>query len=253
MVSRMDASSIVEVDTVVGVAQMVDALDKLPITVQPSIYIDLEGVDLCRYGTVSIMQIHCLPSTRTYLIDVYTLGDKCFSTPGSESRTLKHILESADILKVFFDVRNDSDALYSKYQIDLAGIHDLQLMELATRSGPKRLVNGLSRCIERDARLSLHERSVLAQIKEKGKRLFAPERGGRYEVFNERPLPNDIRLYCAQDVQILPRLWTEYNKKMSPAWRQRMVAESKARVCLSQTVTYDGRGRHMAKGPVDWQ
>jgi exonuclease 3'-5' domain-containing protein 1 len=59
------------------------------------------------------------------LVDIYTLGDKAFPTIGAGGRTLKGILESDSIPKVFFDVRNDSDALFSHFQIRLAGIHDL--------------------------------------------------------------------------------------------------------------------------------
>ncbi|CAF3625678.1 unnamed protein product [Fusarium graminearum] len=180
------------------------------------------------------------------------MGDKCFSTPGSNRRTLKDILECDNITKVFFDVRNDSDALYGSYQIKLAGIHDLQLMELATRSFSRRCVNGLSKCIERDAPLSVRERLDWVRIKEAGVRLFAPEKGGAYEVFNERPLPDAIKLYCAQDVQILPRLWAHYDGKMGQRWREKMIAASKARVELSQSATYNGKGRHMALAPSGW-
>ncbi|CAM1507684.1 Fc.00g073250.m01.CDS01 [Cosmosporella sp. VM-42] len=247
-----DESDIVEVNDMATLAQLVDTLDEPPKTMQPSIYIDLEGVNLSRHGTVSIMQIYHLPLERTYLIDVFTLGDKCFSTPGSKGRTLKQILESEDILKVFFDVRNDSDALYGNYQIKLAGIQDLQLMELATRTFSKRCVNGLSKCIERDALLSSYERSVWAQIKDNGVRLFAPEKGGRYEVFNERPMLDGIKSYCAQDVQILPRLWEYYDGKISQEWRKIVMTESKARVQLSQSSTYQGKGKHMALAPVGW-
>lgn len=247
-----DKLNVVEVDNVAGLAQLVDALDELPTMGQPSVYIDLEGVNLSRHGTVSIMQIYCLPTECTYLLDVYTLDGRCFSTPGTKGRTLKHILESKEIIKVFFDVRNDSDALYSKYQINLAGIYDLQLMELATRTFPKRCVNGLSKCIERDAPLSHHERLTWVQTKDSGLRLFAPEKGGRYEVFNERPLPEGIKSYCAQDVQILPRLWKHYDNKISRKWRERVVTESKARVQLSQSASYCGKGRHMALAPAGW-
>jgi exonuclease 3'-5' domain-containing protein 1 len=234
-----------------AVAQLVDLLDGRS-TVQPSIFIDLEGVNLSRHGTVSIMQVYYMPIKCTYLIDVYTMGDKCFSTPGSNGRTLKDILECDNITKVFFDVRNDSDALYGSYQIKLAGIHDLQLMELATRSFSRRCVNGLSKCIERDAPLSVRERLDWVRIKEAGVRLFAPEKGGAYEVFNERPLPDAIKLYCAQDVQILPRLWAYYDGKMGQRWREKMIAASKARVELSQSATYNGKGRHMALAPSGW-
>ncbi|CAG9953920.1 unnamed protein product [Clonostachys rosea f. rosea IK726] len=247
-----DRPNVVEVNDAATLARMVDILDELPTTVQPSIYIDIEGVNLSRHGTVSIMQIHHLSPECTYLIDVYTLGKECFSTPGGKGRTLKHILESETVLKVFFDVRNDSDALYSHYQISLAGIYDLQLMELATRTFSKRCVNGLSRCIERDAPLSSRERSIWAQTKDNGVRLFAPEKGGRYEVFNERPMLDGIKSYCAQDVQILPRLWEYYNGRISHQWRDRVIAESKARVQLSQSPTYQGKGQHMALAPAGW-
>ncbi|KAI6753825.1 hypothetical protein HG530_013001 [Fusarium avenaceum] len=246
-----DKPAIIFVNSTTGIAELVDSLHGPP-TVHPSIFIDLEGVNLSRHGTISIMQVYHLPSKNTYLIDVYTLGDKCFSTPGSNGRTLKEILESDSVSKVFFDVRNDSDALYSHYQIKLAGIHDLQLMELSTRTFSRRCVTGLSKCIERDAPLSTQERLAWFQTKESGLRLFAPEKGGRYEVFNERPLPDAIKSYCAQDVQILPRLFDYYNGKMSQEWREKMIVSSKARVQSSQSATYNGVGRHMALAPTGW-
>ena len=91
----------------------------------PSLYIDLEGVHLSRQGAISILQILISPQRRTYLIDVHALGSKVFSTAGANGQTLKTIFESETIPKVFFDVRNDSDALYSHFGICLAGIQDI--------------------------------------------------------------------------------------------------------------------------------
>lgn len=101
-------------------------------------------------------------------------------------------------------MRNDSDALYSHFGIKLAGVQDLQLMELATRSFPRRRVNGLARCIENDAPMTAAERQRWKATKQKGVDLFAPERGGSYEVFNVRPLAEDIIQYCVEDVRLLP-------------------------------------------------
>jgi exonuclease 3'-5' domain-containing protein 1 len=50
--------------------------------------------------------------------------------------------------EVIFDIRNDSDALFSLFQISVDGIKDLQLMELATRRGSKDFVAGLATCVE---------------------------------------------------------------------------------------------------------
>lgn len=239
------------VDTTAAVSRLVDTLEGLP-TEPPSLYMDLEGVNLSRHGTISILQIYVLSSRRTFLVDVHTLGDLCFSTRGQSGRTLKDILEAEDIPKVFFDVRNDSDALYSHFNIDLAGIQDLQLMELAARTFSRRFVSGLSKCIEKDAPLSASQRLAWKQVKEKGLDIFDPQRGGGYEVFNKRPLPKNIVLYCIQDVAILPRLWTHYNGRLTPAWKRKVLETSKQRVKLSQSPDYDSQGRQKALAPQGW-
>ena len=140
-----DAFTKIVLDTAAALSKMLDGLDGVP-TQPPSLYFDLEGERLSRHGSISILQLHVLPSKRTYLVDVHTLQHTAFSTCGENGRTLKEILECDGIPKVFFDVRNDSDALYSHFNISLAGVQDLQLMELATRTFSKRCVNGLSRC-----------------------------------------------------------------------------------------------------------
>ena len=239
------------VDTCTAVADLIDAIANLP-TSPPSLYIDLEGVNLSRHGSVSILQVHFSPDNRTYLIDIHTLGDKAFSTAGASGQTLKGILESDSIPKVFFDVRNDSDALFSHFRISLAGVHDIQLMELATRTFSRRCVNGLAKCIERGISLTVSEREVWKETKEKGLVLFAPERGGSYEVFNARPLPEDVMLYCIQDVHFMPKLWRHYNDKMTVIWAAKVQQATRERVALSQTATYNGKGKHMALAPLGW-
>lgn len=237
------------IETQANIGSLVDSLLDLP-THPPSLYVDIEGVNLSRHGTVSILQIYVQPADRTYLVDIYTLREAAFTTPGTRGHTLKNIFESDAIPKAFFDIRNDSDALYSHFGISVAGIVDLQLMELATRSGSKRCINGLARCMERgDASMSYAEKRLWAENKEAGRKLFAPERGGSYEVFNERPIPENIKQYCMQDVKFLPRLWQRYNSILTPMWRGKVEVETEARIRLSQSATFNGQGRHMALGP----
>lgn len=139
------------VDTTALLATVVDTLCGLP-TQPPSIYVDLEGVNLSRHGSISILQLHVLPTRQTYLVDIYTLRREAFTTCGVwGGQTLAAVLESPDIPKIFFDVRNDSDALHAHFGIRLGGIQDLQLMELATRSFARRVVKSLASCIEQDA------------------------------------------------------------------------------------------------------
>jgi exonuclease 3'-5' domain-containing protein 1 len=250
-IHKIESEHVDIIDNAASLSDLVDLLFAQP-TRPPSIYIDVEGEDLSRDGTVSILQLYLLPTKRTYLIDIFTLGESSFTVSGKDGGTLRGVLESATIPKVFFDVRNDSDALYSSFGVLLAGIQDLQLMELASRSFNRRFVNGLSKCIERDGRLTVTERRQWMQCKEKGRRLFAPELGGSYAVFNKRPLEKDIFDYCAQDVQLLPRLWEYYNGKVTPRWRERVLEASGARVAESQSDSYVAHGRHKALAPKTW-
>lgn len=241
------------INTKTRVSDVIAAIDGLP-TTPPSLYIDLEGVYLCRLGSISILQLRMHPINRTFLIDVHILGDLAFSTPGgSEGQTLRSILESSTIPKVFFDVRNDSDALFSHFQVSLAGVHDIQLMELAARSNKsKRLLNGLSRCIEYDAGLSKDGKNRWLAVKNKGLDLFAPEKGGSYEVFNKRPMDPDIVAYCVQDVAFLPVLWKLYHEKLTPNWAEKVENSTKDRIAESQTAAYSPKGKERALGPAGW-
>jgi exonuclease 3'-5' domain-containing protein 1 len=236
------------VDTVEAISTVVDKLIDQP-TTPPSLYFDLEGVNLSRQGSISIIQIHVAPQNKSYLIDIHTLGSKAFDTTSKLGHTLKSVLQSPSIPKVFFDVRNDSDALFSHFQVSLAGIVDLQVMEFATRTFQKRFVNGLSKCIDRDLDLSYSQKVECQRVKEKGVKLFAPEKGGRYEVFNERPLSADIGLYCVQDVQWLPALYQAYSRKLSKTMSTKVANATLARVRESQSPSYNGHGKHKAEGP----
>ncbi|KAL4924850.1 uncharacterized protein BDV17DRAFT_295084 [Aspergillus undulatus] len=145
------------IETATGVAEMVNDLENLP-NDRPSLYVDLEGIDLCRHGSISIMQIYHLPQKKVYLLDVHKLNKMAFLAPGLKActTTLKSVLENPSIQKLFFDVRNDSDALYAHFGVHPSG---------GLRQRPRK-------CIDRDAGLSFDERIKSHAIKEKGRKLF---------------------------------------------------------------------------------
>lgn len=58
---------------------LTSALSPNPST--PSLYIDPEGVNLCRHGTTSLLTAYVLPLGHVYLIDVHTLASLAFTTP----------------------------------------------------------------------------------------------------------------------------------------------------------------------------
>ncbi|KAI1203379.1 ribonuclease H-like domain-containing protein [Nemania serpens] len=241
------------IDTREAVSSMIDELSELP-SEPPSIYMDLEGINLCRHGTVSLLQVHSRPMGQNYLVDITTLGRAAFKAKGKRSRiTLRSILESEDIPKVFFDVRCDSDALYHHFQIRLQNIHDIQLMELVTRRYRRTKVAGLRQCIEADMSLKKTEKLKWKAAKEAGSSLFAPEKGGDYAVFDQRPLREEIMTYCAQDVRYLPRLWDLYHGKLQNRWRVKLLKATLARVKESQGANYEPKGPHMLLAPAGWR
>jgi exonuclease 3'-5' domain-containing protein 1 len=247
-----NGSSFTFVDCDSTLSDMLDTLTDLPVE-PPSIYVDLEGVKLSRHGTISIIQLYVLPKGHTFLVDIHQLQERAFSTTGKQSnQSLKTIFEAQNIPKAFFDVRNDSDALFHHFQIRLAGVEDIQLMELATRTGPKKYVNGLQRCIEQDTMMTFTERSRWNAAKEAGVKLFDPVKGGRYEVFNDRPLAKEIIRYCVQDVQFLPRLWSCYKGRLSAPWAVKVQQATRERVALSQSKHYVSHGAHKALAPTGW-
>lgn len=204
---------------------------------------------------ISIMQLFVATLKTTYLFHIYTMKSTAFTTPSPKSNcSLKDVLESETTQKIFFDVRNDSDALLSHYGIRLRGVMDIQLMELAARShGGRRFVNGLSRCIERDLGFGPAEKRSWTQGKEKGLALFHPDKGGDYEVFNQRTLAQELRDYCVADVTFLPRLWAWYNSKIAAIWRPRLYSATEARVPESQSAAYNPHDPDKALAPRSLQ
>ncbi|KAM0798930.1 ribonuclease H-like domain-containing protein, partial [Usnea florida] len=236
------------VDSKPSVVSLIDDLEHIP-TQPPSLYLDVEGVNLSRHGSISIVQLFVLPKNHVFLIDVFVLGEEAFNTSNGSGTNLRSILESALVPKVFFDVRNDSDALFAHFQISLQGIQDIQLLENATRYYSKDKVVGLAMCIERDAQLTPKASTAWKATKESGRSRFDSKLGGSYQVFNCRPILHDIIEYCTQDVVYLPRLWRAYTQKISKKWMRKVEDETRERVRESQTASYEPHGKHKTLSP----
>lgn len=93
-------------------AELVDDTDTLKLcladlyaTPAPAaIAIDLEGIDLCRHGKISIIQLYAHKSKTVWIIDVTTLKDDAFDEKDDRGYSLRGLLEDKDIKKVRFSV-----------------------------------------------------------------------------------------------------------------------------------------------------
>jgi exonuclease 3'-5' domain-containing protein 1 len=227
-----------------------------PVSLPPTMYIDLEGVNLCREGSISILTLLIdtgVPTRRVGLIDVHTLGAQAFNTAGAKRKTLKDILQDEKIPKVFFDVRNDSDALFAHFGVALQGVEDVQLMESATRktTASRKFLNGLTKCVENNLPMSIGGIGLVSWklAKEKGERLFKPEYGGSYDLFNQRPIPEDISSYCVGDVQYLPELRDRFYTHRAYPWQDLVGEETKKRIATSQKSDYQPHGPDKVMAP----
>jgi exonuclease 3'-5' domain-containing protein 1 len=225
----------------------------------PSLYLDIEGQNLGRHGKISILSVFIYPGNEVYLIDVHTLQDNAFTTTNEQGSSLKSVLESSEVPKGFFDIRNDSDALFSLFGIKVAGIHDLQLMELACRQGSRRRVSGLAKCIEIDLAGGPDQAAAARTLRAKqdGKRIWDPQHGGTHAAFNTRPMPPAVAEYCSADVAMLPSLWKAYIRKIGSDenmfWRREVRLKTLDRIKESQKATYNPQGGDKSFGPSEWQ
>jgi exonuclease 3'-5' domain-containing protein 1 len=218
-----------------------------------SLYIDLEGVKLGRRGSISILSLYLATTKKVYLVDIHIPGGTALSTRNGAGDSLKTILEASIIPKVFFDIRNNSDALFSHYQISVDGVKDLQLMELSTRIFSKKYVAGQAKCIQNCDTISSVVKAEWHLSKDGAGRLHDSKKGGRYVIFNERPMKPEIEQYCARDEALLPELCNVNSARLRPAGQAlsevnvRTATAEQARI--SKSTTYDGEARSNVLGP----
>ncbi|KAK4059749.1 hypothetical protein Trihar35433_10565 [Trichoderma harzianum] len=253
MAGRTDAEF---VNTLAGVAKIVNLAYGQPPFIrffdEPLMFIDLEGERLGRNGSVSLMTVLVFPSEsidRLFVIDIYTLGSAAFDTVGEHGKSLRNILEAPEMSKVFFDVRRDSEALFAHYGVNLKGVRDLQLMDSAARptTDQRRLLSGLAKCMQ-FVPLTNAQKNEWTLCKERGDRVWNPDKGGSYSAFNKRPLPAEILRYCAGDVAYLPAMYKKYASK-SARWRSFVFRASQKRVTESQGERVQPEGKERALSP----
>ncbi|OIW26865.1 hypothetical protein CONLIGDRAFT_646999 [Coniochaeta ligniaria NRRL 30616] len=208
-----------------------------------TLYLDLEGRNLSRNGTLAVMTVLVHPTRVTGIIDIQALGNSAFTTPGGNGKTLKAILEDPNTPKCLWDVRNDADALWTHYKVRLAGVTDIQLLENASRDGDKTYVRGLDTCVQRDLSLGFMERNRWIRTKEEVQALMPND------IFSRWPLDAKTMQYCVNDVVHLPALHDAYAKRIDSQWMQKVMDESARRVADACSPVYEPQSEKKKLGP----
>lgn len=207
-----------------------------------AVAVDFEGVKLCRHGPLCLVQMTCSDDPRlVYVLDVHVLGRRAFSMQTPQGTSMKGLLEEQTIRKVWFDPRNDVDALYHQFGIMPRGIFDLQLAEVADRRNRGlnvHYVQGLYRCLTQCPALQNEQKVFAERINTLGKSLFEPQNGGNYEVFQHRPLNPVILVYAAHDSRYMLVLYEQYVQSIGQSWVSRVLraGDQRSRWCYSREV-----------------
>jgi len=225
-----------------------------------ALYVDLEGRDLGCRGTICLITVLGMPQNIVKIIDVTTLKSRAFNTPSpTTNRTLRSIFADPAVSKRFWGVFNDASALRAQYRVALAGVTDVQLLEVAHRGGDWDRPLGLDTCIHRDLDLGPLESEHLVRAK----RAMAGRMRTDRTLFSARPLPDQTVQYCIGDVLYLPRLHDMYLPRarergclpMVTAKTERRVAgKTRRSMCtLAGPVRPPSTGSVVFRGRAGWQ
>lgn len=106
------------VDIPTTLVEFLDGLDDIA-TDLLLLYLDLEGNELSKDSTLTLISVFVLSRNYTYIIDIQVLAKAAFNTTASSSTIFKSVLELLNILKALFDIRNNSNVLLIYYSIAL--------------------------------------------------------------------------------------------------------------------------------------
>lgn len=194
-----------------------DILDAL--LIDPVICLDMEGVDLCRDGKITIIQI-ALRCGACYLFDV---NEGMSEIPPEILLFLTDILESKSYLKVIHDGRMDADALLHIMNIRLTNIHDTQACDahLKHPSRPRNLNDTLMAygCAVNEVRSNNSD-----DMYKKDPR-----------IWEKRPLSPEMIEYASKDVISLFEL---YNKQIAMITTASSASDSMKLLCQNASEEY---------------
>jgi len=156
--------------------------------------VDCEGVALGRWGRLCLCQV-AAPG-RVYLFDALREG---------VLDTLRPVLSAKGIIKVMHDCREDASALFSQFDVELAGVFDTQVAHTML----------LEQRVSRPYQISLNEllKSMLQLQNEKQVPLSKRMKDDPNMWFY-RPMQQDLLSYAVQDVMYLPLLHRRMCKEL---------------------------------------
>lgn len=196
------------VDTPEQLSELVDTL-WLCGGLVPMVVMDCEGFNDYRLEC-DVIEIYHIPSDHLYLIDIFVLGTDILNLRSAVHKyTLAAFLESDAHLKLIYDCRQDSNALFMSYNIQLDGVVDLSLMvtELRRRHDPA-FHHRVS--VDDAIKIRLRNTDIIGEFEHQAIKEAKSARNfmGILEAWAQRPLDNRLVRY-SQDVRLMGVLYVQ--------------------------------------------
>ncbi|OQR95699.1 RNA helicase [Thraustotheca clavata] len=169
----------------------------------PFLVLDLEG-DLSENGRMSLLQIKG-ENTQIYIMDIYVCPNVL------RDASIAAVLESK--LIILHDARSDYTGLLGQFNIDLDKIFDTQVAHQIITSDSVTCW-GLNNILQAYANV---QNTLKASVQH------------GFGVWDQRPLPNRLLDYAAQDVEHLPKAFARMKELMSNEMYDKCLIESKLR------------------------
>ena len=188
---------------------------------------DMEGDQLGRHGKTSLLQL-AISKEKVFVFDVLALGPSLFM----DENLLSSILRDPSIIKLCYDCRCDSEALFYLHGVLPQGLYDLQIAyTLLYQQGTDPFLKGLHKALQAPGvRCSA---MIIAQ------KLATKQQSNFGRLMMERPIPPPLLAYCASDVTHLftmYELWSPQLISVDTMTRQRMLqyVNRQGRWCMSR-------------------
>jgi exonuclease 3'-5' domain-containing protein 1 len=235
-----------KVDTTAAVKNMLDGLCHG--SIKPA-DIFLELIIQPATNQISVCTIYSKSLHKAFVLEVYSFGSAAFFTSNIAGTSLKSIFEDPNTTKIVFDVRRAVNYLYKSFRISLAGIMDVQLMELALRPSwteEQEPLATLADCIRQEnitldkegrKQAGLLASAVASKMKEESTQVSSRQSTQRASV------------QSLWTVSYLPRLFAAYLQKLSPPeqrhWRAELELTTEYLIELAKTSAYDPQNPDM--------
>lgn len=174
----------------------------------------IPGGGFGRNGNLSFLSMTIISMNKTYLFDVWTLKLETFERKNEDGVSLKQVLESENIIQLWWDVRSDWDTLYHVFDIQIGKVRDLQLMEFLSRTGSQNTnIYGLARTMREEGKafMGREELEEWLYAKQSGSNYFKEH---DWKPLVERPINETARSYIAGDTNCLFQLHNRLYTRM---------------------------------------